>query len=154
MILFPSLATTLFCRLSLISFTSLNQYGHDHDKTMTCASCRLGGRGTGSSRMEGWLLTDKMRQEYDVEWHFCRRREKKAPCSDKNLLSWWLESVLVCLLLSLCVCVDACVCVCVDELHDNYVCISLHNKVRKASRLKYCCVSGSSDSHVKLWNGI
>lgn len=50
----------------------------------------------------------------------------------------------------MCVCGCLCVCVCVDELHDNYVCISLHNKVRKASRLKYCCVSGSSDSHVKL----
>lgn len=33
------------------------------------------------------VLTDKMREENDVDWHFCGRGEKETSCSDKNLLS-------------------------------------------------------------------
>jgi len=86
------------CRLSLISSTSLNQYGPDHDKTMACASCRLGDRDKGSNRERGWAMTQKTWEENDVEWHLCRRCgdwKGRTSYPDKNLLLWWFESELV-----------------------------------------------------------
>ncbi len=63
----PLTGTDTPCRLSLISSTSLNQYGRDHDKTMACASCRSGRRNTGSSRKKGWSVD---RQDERRKW--CR----------------------------------------------------------------------------------
>lgn len=52
------------CRLSLISPTLLNQYGHDYDRTTACASCRSG----------------KRRQQEKNGWSDDRRDERRKWC--------------------------------------------------------------------------
>lgn len=66
------------CRLSLISSTTLNQYGHDHEKTVACASCCLGDRDRGHSRTKGWVLKDKMWEENYLKWHLCGRGKENV----------------------------------------------------------------------------
>lgn len=73
----PFTGTDTPCRLSLISFTLLNQYTRNHTKQWHEHPVVQTGETQEEIIRKDEVLTDKMREENDVEWHFCGREKKK-----------------------------------------------------------------------------